>query len=63
MYWSGYDAPTALGLLEANGFVVDRAKVETVDENGKAGSFLWLAARRQQERRVSVLRRQSSAYR
>lgn len=46
MFWSGHDADTGRGLVEAAGLVIDQATIETADEDGDAVSFLWVVARR-----------------
>ncbi|MEK6569925.1 MAG: hypothetical protein AABZ61_01035, partial [Bacteroidota bacterium] len=46
MYWSGYDEKTARRLLEAADLAIERAQIETADEDGKPVSFLWVVARR-----------------
>jgi cyclopropane fatty-acyl-phospholipid synthase-like methyltransferase len=46
MYWSGYDEPTGCLLIEAAGFVIEQACVETADEDGQWVPFLWIVARR-----------------
>jgi SAM-dependent methyltransferase len=46
MYWSGYDPATGRRLVEAAGLVVQRATVETADEDGQPVSFLWVVAQR-----------------
>jgi SAM-dependent methyltransferase len=46
MYWSAYDPDTGRRLVEAAGLVVDRAAIETADEDGQPVSFLWVVARR-----------------
>ena len=53
MYWSGYDPDTGRGLVEAAGLVVDRATVETADEDGQPVSFLWVVARRPRSTRTT----------
>jgi cyclopropane fatty-acyl-phospholipid synthase-like methyltransferase len=46
MYWSGYDEQTTSRLLHAADFSIQRAQIETADEDGKPVSFLWVVARR-----------------
>jgi SAM-dependent methyltransferase len=46
MYWSGYHAPIAQGVVAAAGLQLERAVVETADEDGQPVSFLWVVARK-----------------
>ena len=46
MFWSGYDEPTGRRQIEASGLVIERACVETADEDGQSVPFLWIVARR-----------------
>ena len=57
MYWSGYKPKVELRLVEGAGLAVDRAAIETIDEDGQPTSFLWVVAR------ASGTRRQNEATR
>lgn len=46
MYWSGYDAATNRRLVEEAGLLVERAQLETADEDGRPITFLWIVARK-----------------
>lgn len=46
MYWSGYDAATNRRLVEKAGLLIERAQVETADEDGAPITFLWVVARK-----------------
>lgn len=46
MYWSGYDAATNWHLVEAAGLLIERAQMETADEDGAPITFLWIVARK-----------------
>jgi SAM-dependent methyltransferase len=44
MYWSGYEPDVELRIVEAAGLSIDRAAIETIDEDGQPASFLWVVA-------------------
>jgi cyclopropane fatty-acyl-phospholipid synthase-like methyltransferase len=46
MYWSGYDSATNRRLVEEVGLLVERAQMETADEDGVPITFLWIVARK-----------------
>ncbi len=46
MVWSAHDAATGRRLVEDAGLTVERAAIETADEDGAPVSFLWIIARR-----------------
>lgn len=46
MFWSSYDAEANRGLLEKAGLQIERAVVETAEEDGQLVSFLWVIARK-----------------
>jgi hypothetical protein len=46
MYWSSHEPQTALRAIEEAGLAVERAEIETADEDGRPISFLWVLARR-----------------
>jgi cyclopropane fatty-acyl-phospholipid synthase-like methyltransferase len=46
MYWSGYDAATNQRLVEEAGLLIERAQMETADEDGMPITFLWIVARK-----------------
>lgn len=46
MYWSSHDPRTELRAIEEAGLAVERAEIETADEDGRPISFLWVLARR-----------------
>lgn len=46
MYWSGHDAATNRHLVEEAGLLVERAQLETADEDGMPITFLWVVARK-----------------
>ena len=48
MYWSGFEAGVEEHLLAASGFLVERAVIETIEEDGQPTRFLWVIARRAQ---------------
>jgi len=46
MFWSSYDAVTGRKIVESAGLRIERAEVETADEDGVPTSFLWIVARK-----------------
>lgn len=46
MYWSSHEPRVELRNVEAAGLAVERAEVETAEEDGQPVSFLWVLARR-----------------
>jgi SAM-dependent methyltransferase len=46
MYWSGYAPDMTRRLIESAGLVIQRADIETADEDGMPVSFLCVVARR-----------------
>lgn len=46
MYWSSHEPQTELRAIEESGLAVERAEIETADEDGRPISFLWVLARR-----------------
>jgi SAM-dependent methyltransferase len=47
MFWSSYDLETSQRQITSAGLTIERATVETADEDGDAVSFLWVVATRQ----------------
>jgi hypothetical protein len=50
LYWSHFDAAMNQGLVEEAGLVIASATLETAVEDGAPAPFLWLVARRSNER-------------
>ncbi|HEU0077117.1 MAG TPA: class I SAM-dependent methyltransferase [Longimicrobiaceae bacterium] len=46
MYWSSHEPRVELRNIEAAGLAVERAEIETAEEDGQPVSFLWVLARR-----------------
>jgi len=46
MFWSSHEATVGRRLVEEAGLAIERAVVETADEDGKPISFLWIVARK-----------------
>lgn len=47
MYWSSYDAPTNLTMVNQAGLTLVESEILTDDEDGELVSFLWILARKQ----------------
>jgi SAM-dependent methyltransferase len=46
MYWSGHEPEVEREMIRAAGFAIERAAIETIDEDGQPTPFLWVVARR-----------------
>ena len=46
MYWSGFDSETNKRLIEKAGLGIISARVESYDDDGVPGRFLWVVARK-----------------
>ena len=44
MFWSGFDAKSNRTMVEAAGFLIERATEETANEFGEPVTFLWVVA-------------------
>jgi SAM-dependent methyltransferase len=44
MFFSGFDLSASRRLVESAGFAIERLRPETIEENGRPVSFVWLVA-------------------
>jgi SAM-dependent methyltransferase len=46
MYFSGYNSHAGKALVRRSGLRIERAREETIDEDGRPATFLWVVARK-----------------